>query len=448
MPIDINKHEVDIDNLFKQNENDLVSIKELYRKLKDLEKKISQNKYIDSKLTDKLKKDYEKLKRIILDENIQAKLTNDINEIGTSINNINNDIVAINLQMDNKANQGDLEVERNRISEIIKNEGTSVDDVELQDIRVGSNGKVYSTAGDSVRQQFNIVTNDLSSIVSHIFKGNVSSGYYDKYGTLKPSNTGNWYATTKLPINSNNKYSYKGIASPGQDAVNIYWDENKDFLGFVRFTQAGNKEINIDVFNDAKYISFSLHKDDVSTFDFIERKTPIEENEYLIKNNTLLKKISMPIVQGRITAEGPVDATNRCRTYHFIDSSIVLATVESTQKLYVCKYDKNKVWQSWFTNANGGYDFKEFSFEGLDFVNYYYKATVSLDDASANITPELSTLKFWKKDNVKNTSVLGKIQDLENRLKSIEKNGVSIVETININDKDVNLFNIRLNGGV
>ena len=90
MPIDINKHEVDIDTLFKQNENDLCSIKELYRKLKELEKKISQIKYIDSNLADKLKKDYEKLKRIILDENIQAKLTNDINEIKSRLENLEN----------------------------------------------------------------------------------------------------------------------------------------------------------------------------------------------------------------------------------------------------------------------------------------------------------------------------------------------------------------------
>ena len=45
MTIDINKHEVDIENLFKQNENDLCSIKELYRKLEEMEKKISQIKY-------------------------------------------------------------------------------------------------------------------------------------------------------------------------------------------------------------------------------------------------------------------------------------------------------------------------------------------------------------------------------------------------------------------
>ena len=88
MPIDINKHEVDINILKKQNENDLCSIKELYRKLEEMEKKISQIKYIDSNLADKLKKDYEKLKGVILDENIQAKLTNDINDIKSRLENL------------------------------------------------------------------------------------------------------------------------------------------------------------------------------------------------------------------------------------------------------------------------------------------------------------------------------------------------------------------------
>ena len=90
MPIDINKHEVDIENLFKQNENDLVSIKELYRKIKEMEEKITQIKYVDSTLVNKLKRDYEKLERIILDENIQAKLTNDINEIKSRLENLEN----------------------------------------------------------------------------------------------------------------------------------------------------------------------------------------------------------------------------------------------------------------------------------------------------------------------------------------------------------------------
>ena len=42
-----NKMQVDIDTLKKQNVNDLLSIKELYSKLKEVEEKITQIKYID-----------------------------------------------------------------------------------------------------------------------------------------------------------------------------------------------------------------------------------------------------------------------------------------------------------------------------------------------------------------------------------------------------------------
>ncbi|MEE0025938.1 hypothetical protein [Methanobrevibacter sp.] len=91
-----NKIQVDIDNLKKQNVNDLSAIKELYRKLKEMEEKISQNKYIDNTLTKKLKKEYEKLKKIILDENIQVKLTNDIETINSKME----DIETINSKME------------------------------------------------------------------------------------------------------------------------------------------------------------------------------------------------------------------------------------------------------------------------------------------------------------------------------------------------------------
>ena len=65
MAIDINKHEVDIDTLFKQNELDLSSIKELYRRLDGMEKKISEIKYINEVIGDKLQKEYESLKNLI-----------------------------------------------------------------------------------------------------------------------------------------------------------------------------------------------------------------------------------------------------------------------------------------------------------------------------------------------------------------------------------------------
>ena len=109
-----NKMQVDIENLFKQNVNDLSAIKELYRKLKDIENKISQIKYIDNTLANKLKKEYEKLKKIILDENAQAKLANEIEIINsilvtkTSKEETKNVIETINSQMINKANLNEV----------------------------------------------------------------------------------------------------------------------------------------------------------------------------------------------------------------------------------------------------------------------------------------------------------------------------------------------------
>lgn len=89
MSVDNNKMQVDIENLFKQNVNDLSSIKELYRRLGEIQEKIDQIKYIDSTLVKKLKKEYENLKKVILDENVQIELKNKIGNIEKQIGDIN-----------------------------------------------------------------------------------------------------------------------------------------------------------------------------------------------------------------------------------------------------------------------------------------------------------------------------------------------------------------------
>ena len=88
MPKENNKMQVDIDTLKKQNVNDLLSIKELYKRIEELGEKITQIKYIDNTLVKKLKKEYEKLKKIILDENVQIKITNDIETINSQLDTI------------------------------------------------------------------------------------------------------------------------------------------------------------------------------------------------------------------------------------------------------------------------------------------------------------------------------------------------------------------------
>ena len=105
MPKENNKMQVDIDTLKKQNVNDLLSIKELYSKLEELGEKTTQIKYIDNTIVKKLKKEYEKLKKTILDENIQVKLTDDIKTIKSQMET-NTQQVNENKQMINVLSLG------------------------------------------------------------------------------------------------------------------------------------------------------------------------------------------------------------------------------------------------------------------------------------------------------------------------------------------------------
>ena len=111
-----NKMQVDIDTLLKQNVNDLSAIKELYRKLKEMEEKISQIKYIDNTLVKKLKKEYEKLKELILDENVQLELSSKYEEINSQLNTKTKQLEK---KIDEVAQSGTtIEIVQNKISEM------------------------------------------------------------------------------------------------------------------------------------------------------------------------------------------------------------------------------------------------------------------------------------------------------------------------------------------
>ena len=133
MPKENNKMQVDIDTLKKQNVNDLLSIKELYKRIEELGEKITQIKYIDNTLVKKIKKEYEKLKEVILDENVLAKLTNDIETINSQL-----DTIAQEIEKIKNINFGENELAKltNDIKSInsrldtIENKGTSVEVIE------------------------------------------------------------------------------------------------------------------------------------------------------------------------------------------------------------------------------------------------------------------------------------------------------------------------------
>ena len=172
MSYDINSQQIDIENLFKQNANDLTSIKELYRKLEEMEKKISQIKHIDEVLGNKFKKELESLKDLIQNGTSQpvpgqpgisqTELNNRFNTINTRIDNLNNEISEISSQLDNLVNNGAglTDEEKQNISEIPQLKNTVEHHTQairiLQGNSSGSNinsdwiGKVASFLGDSI----------------------------------------------------------------------------------------------------------------------------------------------------------------------------------------------------------------------------------------------------------------------------------------------------------
>ena len=89
---------------------------------------------------------------IFTEEEIDA-INNKIPELDERVGVIEDEIEEINTSLETKAKQSDLEVEKNRIDNIIKNEGTSINDLELQDIRIDIYGVTHSTSGVAIRNQ-------------------------------------------------------------------------------------------------------------------------------------------------------------------------------------------------------------------------------------------------------------------------------------------------------
>ena len=155
-----NKMQVDIDNLFKQNVNDLSAIKELYRRIEEIGEKITQIKYIDSTLANKLKKEYEKLKRIILDENIQAKLADDIETINEKLTN---DIDELNLKLTNNIDELNI-----KLTNDIETINSHLDTAENK-ISYFINPIEYGIVGDGITDDTNAVQKAIDDINERIF---------------------------------------------------------------------------------------------------------------------------------------------------------------------------------------------------------------------------------------------------------------------------------------
>ena len=158
-----------------------------------------------------------------------VKIKDIISKLTTNTNNIKN----INSQLDNKANQLDLEVESARIDSFTRlSEGSTTGDAELIDARVGSDGEVYSNVGNSIRTQINRMYSNIETYIGKSLKYNyewIDGGYIDNTNGNLVSNN-NWKYTDFIKITDGVKSLGVFTTLDGSYSYNAFYDINKTFI--------------------------------------------------------------------------------------------------------------------------------------------------------------------------------------------------------------------------
>ena len=197
----------------------------------------------------------EELRTLINSEitNVNEQLDTKATEVDLEVERkrIDSQITNVNEQLDTKATKVELEVERKRIDSLTKlGEGSTTGDAELIDGRINFDGWVYDNIGSSIRsvgEYLNIITGESLFYSYHWFIG----GYINNTNGELIAND-SWKYTDFIQIVDINKF-YINTTQNGSTSYNAFYDENKNFIC--------NFSVNVEsvtVPTNAKYFRLSV----------------------------------------------------------------------------------------------------------------------------------------------------------------------------------------------
>ena len=169
---------------------------------------------------------------------------------------------------DGKAGAIDI-VARERIDNIVAQGGSSDGNSELADIRVGANGKTYTTAGTAVREQFTEVTNKLEEMPENILNIHV----WEKFSPVMTINLAKSEEINIISWLADITGAYGNITIKYGDSV-------------------GMSNGNVTVAEPYSSVNYNSKNDSVSKLDVIKGKYAVIANVcYKVSDSAVISKI-------------------------------------------------------------------------------------------------------------------------------------------------------------
>jgi hypothetical protein len=194
--------------------------------------------------------------------------------------------------MNTKADKTELEVERQRITNLSTlPSGSTTGDAELQDIRIGYDGKNYANAGEAVRGQVSQLSNDMNHVLA---KESVNCILVWRQGSIDGANGTEFYTTSHIRSDyvrlTPNVDTYVAMPKDKGFYFVIGYDELKNYVSTQWYDGSYDGE-KIKVKTDYKYIRIvgaNLYNTDI-TPDFGFNITMYEHSAYVKLMNEINK---------------------------------------------------------------------------------------------------------------------------------------------------------------
>ena len=314
-----------------------------------------------------------------------------------------------------------LDVERKRIDNFVKlPDGSTTGDAELMDVRVGADGKTYSTAGEAVRTQFENVENELNSIKT-IITPELEIGSVDQGNEVDGTNRARiaepikyWNATIHISHLEGYFFGY------------TVYDENGNYNGvdYGWNTMAQNREIKLDgagyvTMNFMRSDSSTMTEDDLTTISSAIRIEYVDVlhqldliNEELKAGFTVYEDCAVEI--GGLHNGEPTEMVNRARLTERIplDSNVVLTIAKNSTYFFgYAIFDENGVYDGTDHGWNHLVNNMVFSFSSPCYIRMAFTRSDSGNITDEDIATLTSLIQIVAKED--SSSVVKTVRQLK-----------------------------------